>query len=139
VGGYVQNGDHKPGKPSPEVGQDLADVVATGAEHGEEGISVGALQGATRQASIGFHVSDLGLDGTATAEVLRFHSGEDLEQTILRCVHVSTQWKSPHATEFSLINTHAVDFAVEVCGFSRFEAQGFVWLRAKPCSSGSAP
>jgi hypothetical protein len=43
--------------------------VAASAEHGEEGIPDGALQGAARQPSIGFHVADLGLDGAAAAEV----------------------------------------------------------------------
>lgn len=68
VFGSPQGGDN-PDKPSPEVGQDLADVVAASAEHGEEGIPDGALQGAARQASIGFHVADLGLDGAAAADV----------------------------------------------------------------------
>ncbi len=40
-----QNGSDDRGKPSPEVGQDLADVVATGAEHGKEGVANGAFQG----------------------------------------------------------------------------------------------
>lgn len=44
-------GSDNPSKPSPEVGQDLADVVAAGAEHGEEGIPDGALQRTTRQAA----------------------------------------------------------------------------------------
>ena len=64
-----ESGGDNPGKPSPEVGQDLADVVAAGAEDGEEGIPDGALQGAARQVTVGFHVTDFGLDGAATAEI----------------------------------------------------------------------
>lgn len=51
------------------MGQDLADVVSTGAEHGEEGIADGAFQRACGEATVGFHVADLGLDGAAAAEV----------------------------------------------------------------------
>lgn len=51
------------------MGQDLADVVAAGAEGGKEGIAEGAVQRAARPAAIGFHVADLGLDGAAAAEV----------------------------------------------------------------------
>lgn len=50
------------------MGQDLADVVAAGAEHGEEGIADGAFQGASGEAAVGFHVADLGFDGAAAAE-----------------------------------------------------------------------
>ena len=66
--GGPKGGDN-PGKPSPEVGQDLADVVAAGAENGKYGVANGAFQGASRQAAVGFHVSDLGLDGASAAEV----------------------------------------------------------------------
>ena len=38
-------GSDNPDKPSPEVGQDLADVVAAGAQDGKQGIPDGALQG----------------------------------------------------------------------------------------------
>lgn len=66
--GRPQGGDD-PGKPSPEVGQDLSDVVSAGAEYGEEGIPDGAPQRASRQAAVGFHVTDFGLDGAAAAKV----------------------------------------------------------------------
>lgn len=54
---------------APEVGQDLSDVVSAGAEGGKEGITDGAFQRASRQAAVGFHVSDLSLDGTSAAQV----------------------------------------------------------------------
>jgi hypothetical protein len=56
-------------KPNPEIGEDLADVVATATEHGEEGIADGSLQGTSGEATVGFHVADLCLDGAAAAEV----------------------------------------------------------------------
>ena len=54
---------------SPEVGQDLSDVVSAGTKDGEQGIADGAFQRASRQAAIGFHVADLGFNGAAAAEV----------------------------------------------------------------------
>jgi hypothetical protein len=45
-------GSDNPGKPRPEVRQDLADVVAAGAEDGKEGITNRAFQRASRQAAI---------------------------------------------------------------------------------------
>ena len=62
------HGDN-PGKPSPEVGQDLANVVAAGVQDGEDRVADGAFQGASGQATIGLHVADLCLDGTAAAQV----------------------------------------------------------------------
>lgn len=38
-------------KPNPNMGQDLADVVSAGAEHGKEGIADGAFQGASGEAT----------------------------------------------------------------------------------------
>ena len=63
------HGSDDPGKPSSEMGEDLSYVVSAGAEDGEEGIPDGAPQRASRQAAIGFHVTDFGLDGAAAAEV----------------------------------------------------------------------
>lgn len=54
----------------PKVGEDLADVVAAAAEHGVEGVTDRALEGASGEASVGFHVADLGLDGAAAAQEL---------------------------------------------------------------------
>ena len=62
-------GSDDPGKPSPEVGQDLADIVSAGAEHGKEGIPDGAFERAARETAVGFHVTNFGLDGAAAAEV----------------------------------------------------------------------
>ena len=45
---YGPNGSENPGKASPEVGQDLSDVVAAGAERGKEGVADGAFQWASR-------------------------------------------------------------------------------------------
>ena len=46
----------------------LTDFVAAGTEDGEDGIAERALERAARQASVGFHVADLGLDGAAPSE-----------------------------------------------------------------------
>lgn len=35
-------GSDYPGKPSPEVGQDLSDIMSAGAEDGEKGVADGA-------------------------------------------------------------------------------------------------
>ena len=64
-----QDCDNDPGKQSPEVGQDLADVMAAGAEHGEDGIAKRAFQWTSGQAAIGFHVTDLSLDGASATQV----------------------------------------------------------------------
>ena len=62
----------KDGQKGPEVGEDLADVVAATAKDGEEGIADGALEGAAGETPVGFHVADLGLDGAATPEQHRY-------------------------------------------------------------------
>ena len=51
------------------MGEDLADVVAAGAEDREDGVSGGAFQGASAEAAIGFHRADFRLDGAAAAEI----------------------------------------------------------------------
>jgi hypothetical protein len=50
------------------VGEDLAEVVAAGAEDGEDGVAGGALERAAGEAAVGLHVADLGLDGAAAAQ-----------------------------------------------------------------------
>ena len=50
-------GRDNPGKPSPEVGQDLEDVVAAGAERSKEGVADGAFQGAACEASVGLQLA----------------------------------------------------------------------------------
>src|SRR3712207_27204 len=67
----AQHHDDDLGKPSPEVGEDLAEVVAAAAEHGEECVAQGALEAAAGEAAVGLHVADLGLDGAAASERLR--------------------------------------------------------------------
>lgn len=64
----AQHGDN-PGKPSPEVGQDLTDVVAAGVQDGEDRVADGAFQGVAGQAAIGLHVADLGFNRASSAEV----------------------------------------------------------------------
>jgi hypothetical protein len=64
-----QDCDDNPRKRSPEVGQDLADVVATSAKHGEDGIAECAFQRTAGQAAIGSHVTDLSLDRASTTRV----------------------------------------------------------------------
>lgn len=66
---YSPNGSENPGKPSPEVGQDLSDVVAAGAERGKEGVADGAFRRASRQAAVGFHMADFLLDGASAAQI----------------------------------------------------------------------
>ena len=52
------------------MGEDLADVVAAAAEQGVEGVAEGAPEGASGEASVRFHVADLGLDGAAAPQEL---------------------------------------------------------------------
>ena len=52
----------------PEMGEDLADVVAAGAEDGKDGIADAAFQRAPGKAAVGLHVPDLGLDGASPFE-----------------------------------------------------------------------
>src|ERR671938_689032 len=52
------------------MGEDLADVMAAAAEDGEERVADRALEGATGEATIGLHMTYLGLDGAATPEEL---------------------------------------------------------------------
>ena len=49
------------GKPKSEMGEDLADIVAAGAEDRKDGVSGGALQCASAEAAICFHMTDFGL------------------------------------------------------------------------------
>ena len=46
------------------------DVVSAAVEHGVEGVTDGALEGAAGETSVGFHVADLGLDGAAAPQEL---------------------------------------------------------------------
>lgn len=55
-------------KQSPEVGEDFADVVAAGAEDGEDGIAECPFQRAARQTAIGFHVPDLSFDSASSSQ-----------------------------------------------------------------------
>ncbi len=52
------------------MGEDLAEVVAAGAEDGEERVAGGSLQRTSRQPAVGLHVADLRLDGAAAAQEL---------------------------------------------------------------------
>ena len=67
LGGPQDSDD--PGRPSPEIGQDLSDVVAADTEDSEDGIPDRAFQGASGETSVGFHMADFGFDGTAAAGV----------------------------------------------------------------------
>ena len=71
LGDCVDEASEDGGQESPEVGEDLADVVTAAAEHSEEGAAEGALEGAACKAAIGLHVADLGLDGAAAPEQSR--------------------------------------------------------------------
>jgi hypothetical protein len=53
-----------------QVGEDLADVVTAAAEDGVEGVTDRALEGASGEGSVRFHVADLGLDGAASPQKL---------------------------------------------------------------------
>lgn len=53
---------------SPQVGEDQADVVACAAKDCVKGVAHGAFEGASGQASIGFHVAYGGFDGGPSAE-----------------------------------------------------------------------
>lgn len=52
------------------MGEDLADIVTTSAEDGEDYVADAALQRASGQASVGLHVPDLRLEGTSSREAL---------------------------------------------------------------------
>jgi hypothetical protein len=52
----------------PEVGEGLADVMPAVAEDGEDGVAERALEAASGETALGFHVTDLGLDGAAAPE-----------------------------------------------------------------------
>ena len=67
LGDCVDEAGEESEQKSSQMGEDLADVVSAAAEDGDDGVAEGALQGAAGEASIGFHVADLGLDGAATA------------------------------------------------------------------------
>lgn len=58
------------GQKRPEIDQDLADIVATGAKDGEDSITDAAFQRASGKASVRLHVADLGLDGAAPLQEL---------------------------------------------------------------------
>ncbi len=60
--------DHQ-GQKSPEIGQDLSNVVAAAAKHGEEGIADCDFELGCTQAAFDFNVRDLGFDGAAAAEI----------------------------------------------------------------------
>jgi hypothetical protein len=62
-----EQGRQQEGQEGPEVGEDLAEVVAAGAEDNEDGVAEPALESAAGEAAVGLHVADLGLDGTAAA------------------------------------------------------------------------
>ena len=57
----------------PQVGQYLADVVAAGAQNGEDCIACRSLEWAAREATVRFHVPGLGLDGAASSQEFRQH------------------------------------------------------------------
>ena len=66
----VQDRGEDLGKPSPEVGEDLAEVVPTAAEDGEDRVAEGALETAPRQPAVSLRVTDLRLDAAAASERL---------------------------------------------------------------------
>ena len=52
------------------MGQDLADIVATGTENGEDRVANAALQRASGKTSVALHVTDFGFDGAASFQEL---------------------------------------------------------------------
>ncbi len=48
---------------SPELGKDLAEVVAAAAEDGEDGVAEGSLENAAGEPALGLHVADFKLEG----------------------------------------------------------------------------
>ena len=61
---------------SPEMGQDLADIVTAGAEDGEDCVADAPLQRTSGKTSVGFHVPDLRLDSTSSPEELCQERGD---------------------------------------------------------------
>ena len=64
-----QDCDNASGQQSPEVGQDLPNVEATTAKHGEDGIAECTFQRTAGQVAIGFRGTDLSLDGASTTQI----------------------------------------------------------------------
>ena len=64
-----QDNRNDEGQKCPKVGEDLSDVVAAAAQHRKEGVAGSAFQGAPREAAVGFHVADFGLDSASAAEI----------------------------------------------------------------------
>ena len=58
----------QPAQELPQVFQDHANVVATAAEHCEEGVALGSLERAAREAAVALHVPDHGFDGAAPSQ-----------------------------------------------------------------------
>ena len=57
-------------KERPQIPEDLADIVAATAQHGKYATDTQPLDGASRQAAVALHLSDLGLYATAPSEQL---------------------------------------------------------------------
>ena len=86
-----QDGGQNRGDQGSEVGEDLADVVPAAAQDGEDRVPGGALQRAAREAPVGFHVADPGLDGAAAAEPFRQRGRDTLSGAAdqhLRLLHI---------------------------------------------------
>ena len=52
------------------MGQDLADIVTTGTEDGEDRVADAALQRTSGKTSVTLHVTDFGFDGAASFQEL---------------------------------------------------------------------
>jgi hypothetical protein len=61
---------------SPEMGEYLADIVTAGAEDGKDCVGGAALQRASGQATVAFHVPDLRRDGASSPEELCQERGD---------------------------------------------------------------
>ena len=60
----------------PQVPEDHADVVTPAAEHGEQSVTVGSLQGVSGQSAVVLHVSDHWFDGASSAQQFRDGPGD---------------------------------------------------------------
>lgn len=58
------------GQECPEMGEDLSDIMAAGAENREDCVPDATFQRASGKAPVHLHVSDLGFDGAAPFQEL---------------------------------------------------------------------
>lgn len=80
------------GEQSPEVGEDLEEVVAAAAEQGEDDVAGGPFEAAAGEPAVGLRVAALGLDAGAASERLRQNRGQLAPYPLTRTCVPSPAW-----------------------------------------------